>query len=154
MLKHDSAVSLWFNPFIPMKPQHCESNNNWLWCHDQRRVLFLFSSSLWRAHRVRGLNRRAQLFLKNQYSNFRLKKKSTGFVCLFVCLSSVCLRFRSHAHNCITTSCLFFTPQVQFPLLDCFYFSTISGKLCFELHYIYLTHICSQQSFKRLMSLV
>lgn len=70
------------NLFIPMKPQHCESNNNWLWCHDWTCVLFLFSSSPWRGYSVRGLYRRAQLFLKNQCSNFRLRNRTWCCFCL------------------------------------------------------------------------
>lgn len=34
-----------FHPFIRTKLRRWESNNNWLWCHDRRSVLFLFSSS-------------------------------------------------------------------------------------------------------------
>lgn len=40
-----AAPSLFFYLFIHMKPRRWEINNNCLWCHDRRSVLFLFSSS-------------------------------------------------------------------------------------------------------------
>lgn len=103
-----------FNPFIPMKPPRCKSKNNWLWCHNWTCVLFLFSSSPWRGYSVRGLHKRAELFLKNQCSNFSLRKRTwccfcggKKSVCLSVMLQSMHTQ-RLQPHGCLLPQ------QVQF----------------------------------------
>lgn len=73
-----AALSLWPVSVCTWSLSTRDENNNCLWCHSWRSVVFLFSSSPWE-DTMSGLHRWAGLFLENLCSNFRLEQIMSVF---------------------------------------------------------------------------